>query len=209
MNGPSAYCGGLWLAALAAAHSMASNLGQIDEALQYRALFSQGQQAYEQRLWNGAYYNFDASGSNHDTVMADQLAGAWFAAACGLPEIVPPEHARSAFETIYRLNVLGVGGGEFGALNGMRPDGSFDRSCMQSEEMWIGTSYALAAAMLQAGLVEQAFHTAHGAYRAVYHDYGLWFQTPEALTLQGVYRALGYMRPLAIWAIQAAWEQRK
>jgi uncharacterized protein (DUF608 family) len=63
--------------------------------------------------------------------------------------------------------------------------------------------------MLQAGMLEQAFHTARGAYRAVYHDLGLWFQTPEALTVQGVYRALGYMRPLAIWAIQDAWEQRQ
>ena len=141
--------------------------------------------------------------------MADQLSGAWFAAACGLPEIVPLEHARQAFATIYRLNVLGAAGGEFGALNGMRPNGQPDRSCMQSEEMWIGTSYALAAGMLQAGLVEEAFHTARGAYQAVYRDTGLWFQTPEALTLKGVYRALGYMRPLAIWALQAAWEQRQ
>ncbi len=63
MNGPSAYCGGLWLAALAAAQSMAAILGQIDAAGEYGELFAKGQQAYEQRLWNGQYYNFDADGA--------------------------------------------------------------------------------------------------------------------------------------------------
>jgi non-lysosomal glucosylceramidase len=209
MSGPSAYCGGLWLAALAAAREMAELLGNTAERDGYAALLQPGRQAYQARLWNGSYYNFDAGGGPHsDTVMADQLAGAWFAAACGLPEIVPADQARQAYETIFRMNVKGIQDGNFGAMNGVRPDGKVDRSCMQSQEMWIGTSYAVAAGMLHAGLVEQAFATARGAYQAVYQDYGLWFQTPEALTLQGVYRALGYMRPLAIWAMQWAWERR-
>lgn len=31
-----------------------------------------------------------------------------------------------------------------------------------------------------------------------------WFQTPEAWTVDGHYRSLMYMRPLAIWAMQWA-----
>jgi non-lysosomal glucosylceramidase len=73
---------------------------------------------------------------------------------------------------------------------------------MQSSEMWIGTSYALAAGMLQAGLIQEAWTTARGAYQACYQDFGLWFNTPEALMLDGTYRANAYMRPLAIWAIE-------
>lgn len=31
-----------------------------------------------------------------------------------------------------------------------------------------------------------------------------WFQTPEAWTIDGYFRSLAYMRPLAIWAMQWA-----
>jgi non-lysosomal glucosylceramidase len=75
---------------------------------------------------------------------------------------------------------------------------------MQSQEMWIGTTFALAAEMLQEGLRNEAFSTAEGVFRAIYRDFGLFFQTPEALNADGVYRATGYMRPLAIWAMQWA-----
>lgn len=41
------------------------------------------------------------------------------------------------------------GGMKFcGAVNGMRIDGSIDESCLQSREVWVGTTYALASAML-------------------------------------------------------------
>lgn len=36
-----------------------------------------------------------------------------------------------------------------------------------------------------------------------YHD-RYWFQTPEAWTMDGHYRSLMYMRPLAIWGMQYA-----
>lgn len=210
MAGPSAYCGGLWLACLGAMAAAAEALGQIEEARAYRQRLERAQPAFEARLWNGEYYDFDASRSgHHDSIMADQLAGQWFAGACGLPGIVPADHARSAFGKIYHLNVRGVGNGRFGAVNGMRPNGRVDTSCLQSSEMWFGTTYALAAAMLQEGMTDEAFATAYGAYYLTYHDFGLWFQTPEAITPGGVFRALGYMRPLAIWAIQWAWERRK
>jgi len=57
---------------------------------------------------------------------------------------------------------------------------------------------------LQVGMVEQGFKTAKGIYNMVYDDYGLWFQTPEALSVDESARAIAYMRPLAVWAIQ--WE---
>jgi uncharacterized protein (DUF608 family) len=36
-----------------------------------------------------------------------------------------------------------------GAVNGMKEDGKVDLSCVESEEMWIGTSYSLAAFLWQ------------------------------------------------------------
>jgi non-lysosomal glucosylceramidase len=63
--------------------------------------------------------------------------------------------------------------------------------------------------MLQEGLEHEAFHTAKGIYDVTYQKRGYWFQTPEAWNEDGDYRSLAYMRPLAIWAIQWAWENIK
>lgn len=35
-----------------------------------------------------------------------------------------------------------------GAVNGMLPDGTIDCYTMQSEEMWVGVTYGLAATMI-------------------------------------------------------------
>ena len=209
-QGPSAYCGGLWLAALGAAAALADLLGRAEEAASYRAMLRRGQQAYEELLWTGEYYAYDASTSYHaNSIMADQLAGDWYARACGLPPVVPDDHARRALKKVYDFNVRQFAGGTMGAVNGMRPDGRVDTTNIQSQEVWTGVTYALAAAMLQVGLEEEAFATAKGVYTQTYEDLGYWFMTPEAWTFKGEHRSLGYMRPLAIWAIQWAWQRRE
>ena len=173
-----------------------------------------------------------------------------------------------------------------GAVNGMRPgtkagrggvDGfaataEIDNSCMQSREVWTGTTYALAAGMIleararavaaplattaaasdhrhqqdqqlppvplplplppqplsssrketagkssiqqqQAAnlppstanmLLHMAFTTAKGVHDAGWTSFGYWFATPEAWEASGNFRSLGYMRPLAVWAMQHA-----
>ena len=93
-----------------------------------------------------------------------------------------------------------------GAVNGMRPNGQVDRSTMQSQEVWSGTTYAIAATMLLEGMRTEAFQTAFGIYKVTYEDKGYWFQTPEAWVENGNYRSNTYMRPLSIWAMQWALE---
>jgi len=205
VKGVSAYTGGLWLACLQAGAALAEVMGQDQIAGEYLGQFSRAVQVYEDKLWNGEYYNYEASGSKHaDSIMADQLAGHWFSMACGLGGILPQEHVRSALKKIFAFNVMGVKDGRMGAINGMRPDGQLNKTALQSQEIWTGTTFTLAAAMLQASLDEEAFKTIRGIYQVIYEDYGLWFQTPEAISAQGNVRAIGYMRPLAIWAVQ--WE---
>ena len=85
--------------------------------------------------------------------MADMLAGQWYCRICELPPIASVAQALSCFRTIYRLNVITFGKGErlIGAVNGMRPDGTINRC----REVWTGTTYTLAAAMLlEAGIVD-------------------------------------------------------
>ncbi len=210
VSGASAYTGGLWLACLAAAAGMARALGQRESAERYSIIFKQGQSAYERKLWNGQYYNYDSSSSaQHDSIMADMLAGQWFARASDLPDVVPVRRALSSLNVIYQHNVLGFEGGSMGAVNGCRPHGRVDTSNLQSQEVWVGTSYTLAACLLQHGLDEAAWNTARGVVESTWQRLGYWFQTPEAWTRDGNFRSLAYMRPLAIWAIQWELEQRR
>ncbi|KAK3236232.1 hypothetical protein CYMTET_53614 [Cymbomonas tetramitiformis] len=129
---------------------------------------------------------------------------------------------------ILKFNVRSFGAGMMGAVNGMRPSGEVDSSCMQSREVWTGTTYALAATMLHEVLAHEseveaggkeadegvkelwsaAFETAHGLYVTGWKEAGYWFQTPEGWELSGNYRSLGYMRPLSIWAMQWALQDK-
>ncbi len=208
MKGLSAYCGGLWLAALEAAVEMGQLLGDDAAVARYTALLETGKASYQQQLWTGRYYLYDTAGEHHDSIMADQLAGQWYAYATHLPPIVPAENVRVALQTVFDNNVQQFAGGEVGAVNGMRPDGTVDRSSEQSQEVWVGISYALAALMLHAGLDQAAWRTAWGVVNTTYETKGLWFRTPEAWDIHGNYRAPMYMRPQAIWAIEHALRMR-
>src|SRR6202008_1149968 len=204
MNGPSAYSGALWLAALRAAIRLGEMAGDGATIARFAETLARGSAAFEAKLWNGRCYRFDASGdASSDSVMADQLAGQWYADATGLGDLVAPERIATALRTVYESNVLGFCGGEMGAVNGIRPDGSIDESTEQSAESWTGTTYGLAAFMIGRGLVDEGWRTARGA-AAVTYGRGLWFRTPEAYLEDGRYRAAMYLRPLAIWAIEHA-----
>lgn len=209
MFGPSAYGGSLWLAAVAAAAEMADRLGLDADAHRWRDWLERGRVAFEARLWRGDHYAYDGGdGPSSDSIMADQLAGQWYADATGLGDILPPDRVETALRTIHRLNVRGFAGGTMGAVNGMRPDGTVDESSEQSKEVWVGTTYALAAFMLGRGLTEEGWQTARGAASVTYGR-GLWFRTPEAYDRAGNYRASLYLRPLAIWAIEEALSRRR
>jgi non-lysosomal glucosylceramidase len=204
MRGPSAYGGSLWLAATAAAEAMANRLGDDEAAGRWAGWFERAQVAFDVRLWRGDHYAYDdGGGPSSDSLMADQLAGQWYADATGLGPLLPDNRVEMALRTIYARNVVGFGDGRMGAVNGTRPDGSIDGSSEQSAEVWVGTTYALAAFMIGRGLLDEGWLTAEGAV-AVTYERGLWFRTPEAYDVDGNFRASIYLRPLAIWAIEEA-----
>ncbi|XP_074574090.1 uncharacterized protein LOC141830587 isoform X2 [Curcuma longa] len=210
-TGVSSYTGGLWVAALQAASAMACEVGDKASEELFWDKYLKAKSVYD-KLWNGSYFNYDNSGSKtSSSIQADQLAGHWYAIACGLTPIVDKEKAKSAFEKVFSFNVLKYKGGKRGAINGMRPDGTVDMSAMQSRETWPGVTYSVAAGMIQEGLFEEAFRTAQGIYEAAWSQEGLGyaFQTPEAWNNDDQYRSLCYMRPLAIWAMQWALSKPK
>lgn len=206
MSGPSAYCGGLWVASITAVCAMARILGHEDDEKEYAKLLAQARHSFEEKLWNGSHYLFDTKPSNSRVIMADQLAGHWFLRASGWTEQVFPEaHVRKALATVFANNVQQFRGGKMGAVNGYVAGarGHIDTTALQSMEAWIGVTYGLAALMIYEGMHEEAFVTAGGMYKTL-TEMGLSFETPEALYENGNHRSIAYMRPLAVWAMYQA-----
>lgn len=84
MRGPSAYCGGLWLAALHGMTEMGGVLGEAEEVARWSAVLTRGRASFEEKLWAGMYYRFDTASGSRDSIMADQLCGHWYLRSCGL-----------------------------------------------------------------------------------------------------------------------------
>ncbi|CAI5932010.1 unnamed protein product [Closterium sp. NIES-64] len=210
VHGVSAYCGGLWLAALQAGAAMADAVGEAKYAQYWRRQCERGREAFVAKLWNGRYFNYDSgSSSNSNSIHADQLAGQWYLWSCGLPPLFDSAMACKALQMIFEYNVMRLEGGSMGAVNGMRPNGQVDDTCLQSREVWTGVTYGLAATMIYEGMHSQAFRTAQGIHQAGWDELGYWFQTPEGWDTDGRFRSLAYMRPLAIWAMHSALNRGK
>ncbi|HUO59792.1 MAG TPA: non-lysosomal glucosylceramidase [Candidatus Acidoferrales bacterium] len=202
VKGNSAYCGGLYLAALRAGEEIARKLGDQSTAQRYRQMFNRGQLTYVSKLWNGSYFRYDTEGQNSNDVQSEQLAGQWYANLTGLGDIVPPEMRRSALKRVFEFNVMKAQDGSLGAFNGWSADGTPLTTNQQTQEVWTGTTFGVASHMLSEGLREEAFKTAWGVYNVVYEKKGFWFRTPEAYDARGNFRASMYMRPGAIWAME-------
>jgi len=114
LQGVSAYCGGLWIAALeatAAIGEILKNGGLLNSDVYLttppepflwtvQEWLTQARPLYHQKLWNGQYYQLD-SDSGSTIVMADQLCGQYYAHLLGLPDIVPMDCARIALQTVF------------------------------------------------------------------------------------------------------------
>ncbi|KAL3286494.1 hypothetical protein HHI36_000999 [Cryptolaemus montrouzieri] len=209
MTGPSAYCGGLWLACLFAMTKMAERLGKQEDVDKFNALLEKGKESFERKLWNGIYYNFDCSTDQNKAIMADQLCGHWYIRSSGFNyEVFPKENIEAALKTIYVNNVQSFCNGNMGAVNGFI-NGAQDEFTIQSQEVWPGVTYSLASTMIFEGMIEEGFKTAEGIYNSMTNLFGLAFDYPEAVYAHKFYRAIGYMRPLSIWSMLLAYQENQ
>ncbi|MBD2199803.1 MULTISPECIES: GH116 family glycosyl hydrolase [Calothrix] len=211
LQGVSAYCGGLWIAALEAAIAIsdillmnrrgAENTEELGrQKSTYQTWLQQSRLIYEAKLWNGKYYRLDSE-SGSDVVMADQLCGQFYARLLGLPDIVESDRALSALQTVYDACFLKFQNGQFGAANGVLPDGSPENpKATHPLEVWTGINFGIAAFLVQMGMKDEALRLTQAVVKQIY-DNGLQFRTPEAITASGTFRASTYLRAMAIWAI--------
>lgn len=111
LSGISAYCGGLWIAALEAALAIgrilaeqATNIRSLttisNDIGNFQIWLGQARSLYHDSLWTGQYYRLD-SNSHSDVVMTDQLCGQFYARLLNLPDVVAHECAQTAARTIY------------------------------------------------------------------------------------------------------------
>jgi non-lysosomal glucosylceramidase len=206
--GESAYTGSLYLAALKATARMADKLGEPETAKEYDSLETRAATAFVKKLWNGSYFRYAVKGQDTEAVMAEQLAGQWYAGLTGLGDLVPKAMRVSALHKVYDTNVRKFAKGEMGAVNGIAADGKLLHSNDQVEEVWTGATFAIASHMIAEGLTGEGFATAKGVNNVVWRDRGYFFRTPEAYDIKGLFRASMYMRPGSIWSMEYALDKK-
>jgi non-lysosomal glucosylceramidase len=207
-TGESAYTGSLYLAALKATARMAEKLGETATENAYDALEEKAANAYVKKLWTGTYFRYAVKGQDTEAVMAEQLAGQWYADLTDLGDLVPKAMRKSALKRVYETNVKKFQHGEMGAINGIGPEGNLLHTNPQLEEVWTGSTFAVASHMIAEGLTSEGFATAKGINNVVWRDRGYFFRTPEAYDVHGLYRASMYMRPASIWSMEYALEKK-
>jgi non-lysosomal glucosylceramidase len=208
LQGVSAYCGALWIAALEAALAMAQRL-QLELGLDtgaeqrlWSGWLEQSRFHFDRLLWNGEYYNIDA-GSGTPVVMADQLCGDFYARLLGLPPVVSEERCRSSLRAIREACFESFEGGRLGVANGLRRDGTpLDPQGTHPLEVWTGINFGLAAYYRLMGETDTALAICAAVVNQIYGG-GLQFRTPEAITAAHTFRACHYLRAMAIWALWA------
>ena len=209
LQGVSAYCGALWIAALEAALAMGQRL-QLElgldtsgEQRQFGEWLERSRANFDRLLWNGEYYRIDAE-SGTPVVMADQLCGDFYARLLGLPPVVADERARSTLRAVREACFEGFEGGRLGVANGLRRDGTpLDPDGTHPLEVWTGINFGLAAYFRLMGETETALAICSAVVEQVYEG-GLQFRTPEAITAVHTFRACHYLRAMAIWALWAS-----
>jgi len=212
LNGPSSYCGGLWVAALAAGAKMAEIMGDTAAASQFNNLLEKAKVAFEKHLWTGTHYRVDTKSSYCNNVFIEQLFGIWYADVCGLGTLLPREHIQTALKTIFTSNFMVIDGEPLGVINikGMAADvqhelSIFGDATTQTDEILCGINFSFANQLAYYGLKEESLQVFEAIYKVIY-ERGMWFRTPAAvaLTLTNNFRAIMNMRPLVIWAYHLA-----
>ena len=209
MTGPSAYCGGLWLAALAAAAALARRLGQDADAARWDEWLALGRAAFDEKLWTGSYYRLDADSPYRDALFLDQLFGIAYASRAGLGDLVPRERARTALKTLYERCFLALDGGREGAATivGVSAEdlaaiGRVGDARNQTSEVLVGLNISFAVQLRHYGLLAEADAVLRSIHDGIYRDRALWFRTPAAWDRDApTFRSIMNMRPLGVWML--------
>lgn len=200
MQGLSAYCGSLCIAAYAVMERLAEQF-EDPQAKFYGERKTLAQKTM-QKLWNGTYFVTSEYGKYANVTMSDAMLGIVLAKKAGLGSLIPEQQVKSHLLSCFSNNVKAFGEGRYGALLVAEPgiqhyaqDGGSE---MQVNEVIVGSSWVLAVSLEEYGLTEESGWLAESMFRVI-KDYGLQFRTPAAWNRAGQFRAPMNLRPLAVW----------
>ncbi|MFQ6132504.1 MAG: GH116 family glycosyl-hydrolase [Armatimonadota bacterium] len=174
VGGSTSWLGSLYLAALAAAEKAAELEGDTEAARRYRRIRQTGSKKQDETLFNGQYYiQVPDDQARQDYLSGchiDQVLGQWWAHQLNLGQLYPPEHLRSALQSLMKHNFRA----DFhGIRQAPRKFVDDDDAGMQmitwprggrpathtryADEVMTGFEYAAAAAMVQADMLREGF----------------------------------------------------
>lgn len=215
MKGPSAYCGGLWIAALFAMAEGSKRLGNIAASNSRLDQAMSARDAFEAALWTGTHYRLDRDGPYSECLLIEQLFGAFLARRYGFGDVVPEKRAILALKTLYRENFQKAGNGEgVITLSNMTPTAMLavqndHHISFQSSESIVGFNFSFAAQLESWGLKQEGLEIRRALYRNLYQR-GMFARTPAAYDVADMesglkFRASMNMRPLSVW-YAAPWD---
>jgi hypothetical protein len=175
--GPNTFVGALYLAALEAAARMAELCGEPEFAKRCRGIAERGTRWSAEHLWNGEYFiqriprGESPNLQYGEGCLADQLFGQTWADQLAFGPLYPIEKIRTALQSIYRYNwAPNVAAqnqayppqrwfarpGDAGLFTCTWPKGGrMAEPVLYRDEVWTGTEYEVASALLHQGMIRE------------------------------------------------------
>jgi hypothetical protein len=172
LGGSTSWLGTLYLAALKASAKMAKLQGDDTCTERYTRILNAGSDKQNATLWNGEYYiqipDADSRKDYNNGCHIDQLLGQWWAAQLDLGCLYPPDRMTKALASVvkynYRPDFKGheqkprqfASDDQGGTLMVTWPHNDRPENPISyADEVWTGTEYALAATLIQNGLLTE------------------------------------------------------
>ncbi len=216
--GANTFVGSLYLAALRAGESMASEMGDTEFAAECHRLYLSGRAVSMKRLFNGEYFIQEVDQTKYKEYqygpgcLADQLFGQGWAHQVGLGHIYPRESVTKALQSVWKYNwAPDVAGqnkrwppqrpfalpGEGGLFTCTWPIGGREKDpVLYRDEVWTGIEYQVAGHMIWEGMVEEGL----AICRAVHERYHPAKRNPY----NEVECSDHYSRAMASWGVLTA-----
>ena len=208
-KGSATYVNGFWLASLAMAERMAEELGDTAVARDCRLWRKVGARTLEQLWFAGSYllYQNALDGTASDTVLANQLAGAWCGSLHGLTGVFPPNRVQAVLATVARLC---SGSTIAGMRNAARRDGAPDPGGHpQSDNIFVGECLCVVATMAYSGHAQLALQIAERLFTAIVLQHRVGWDLPNLLSPSGqVLHGTDFYQDMLLWALPLALEEQ-
>ncbi len=198
--GTNSYTASIFLASLLAWEKMAQIQGDTAFSELCRKWWEKGRESFETELWQGEFYRAASGEQDYNTCTAGQLNGQWYAHLLELGYILSPKRVNKAVASICRLN---ASASEHGVVNSVFADGRRDTANDQSQNVWVGESYAVASLAIYEGLVEEGLTIAEKVWRNITQNQKNPWNQPDIVQADTGEFGFGdhYMRNMGIWGV--------